>query len=321
MRRRYAVALCAIAFVAGFALARHPADAPLAAARQNAAKSSLPDNIGTSAASVALPPLPADLATLDGADFVRQMPELERLARNGSLAAMRVLFDRLNGCVNYVASDDDLIRANANANFERQLDVGRQIRAHIDPSKLPPSLPDEAELQARRDADIRDAFALRERCTTLSAAQVSHRFDWLLALIERRDRQSVLAATQFGGVRVADVERTRYTDMLSRLAESEGNAFNEAIATGDIEMLRRAMNAYVQTNRQLLPFDPRRAYAYAYALSLADGMASADEQRQATQTMTWLTSPGAPGALSAAAIEAARSEGRSIYRTCCAVQH
>jgi hypothetical protein len=260
--------------------------------------------------------LPADLASLDGKEFVDALPSLEALARGGNLDAARVLYKRLRSCIAFDKSSDEEIRGRENANYQRQVEISRQIRREYPDRPVNPMF-DEASLRREYESALKADFDQRDLCTSLAPQQVDQYLDWAQFALERQDRKTVLDATIPGNIGVSGIERVRNAERLMEIADIERNDLNNLIATGDRAALERAAYAYASDSNGLLSRDPELAYTYAYTLSLAGG--NGNDLPQITAMLKSLSSGQGPfPPLTAQQIDAARAKGLALFESCCA---
>lgn len=325
MKSSWIAALLLAGLALGFALGGVQHGAPARRDAAPAPTSAAPDAVNSSPAAKAQAApkqkLPAaSLQDLDGMEFVRALPSLQAQAKAGDAEAMRLLYKRLGSCVLFRARTDEEIHAEENRQWEQQLEFTRDFDAHHpDRPRQPPF--DEASLIVARDRSVREAFDRRDLCTSVSEQQRESRLDWLQRLIDRHDRATILDATAPMALHVSGIERVRNAERLVQLAQSERDALDVLIASGDIGAIDSAMRAYSQ-HEGLLDRDAERAYAYAYALSLIGAQLEESQRQRAASTMQMLLKdiPGYPP-LSADQAEQARAVGLALYQRCCAAAH
>lgn len=260
--------------------------------------------------------IPADLASLDGKEFVDALPSLEALARGGNFDAARLIFRRLRSCVDFHASSDQELRSRENADYQRQVEISRRIRREHPDRPVNPMF-DEVSLTRAHERALKADFDQRDLCTSLAPQQVDQYLDWAQFALERQDRQMVLDATIFGEISARGIDRLRNAERLKEIADIERNDLNNLIATGDRAALERAMYAYASDSNGLLPRDPELAYMYAYALSLAGGNGN-DLTQISTMMQSLASGQSFYPPLTAQQIEAARAQGLALFESCCA---
>jgi hypothetical protein len=256
------------------------------------------------------------LEALDGKRFLAALPDLLARAYNGNVDAMRLVDRRFDSCAAYVVRSDEEMAQVTDREYERQLDIVRQLRAAHPQQALPPSLDEEA-LAAQHAERLRQATEQNDLCRGLTAAQIETRLVWAQRLVEAGDRDTILGLTRSEN-RLQGADRLRNAERLAQLAISEDDALDRLIGTGDLDALERAMRAHDGMNAKVVRRDPQRAYVYAYALSLAAG----DDQergRAAAAEMGFLERGGGPiVALTPAQIEQAGIAGAALFKRCCA---
>ena len=245
--------------------------------------------------------LPADIAELDGAEFVAAMPELERRARAGDESATRLLLRRLQDCVVYFPRPEEDVRREIDEQYERQLAIQKQY-----PSTDPRFVIDEGWRTAR----LKAASDARERCSRLTSRQIGSRFDWASLALSRHDRDAIVKEVLPQSFFPTDPERFRYADKLIALAQQESIELNRLVEAGDLDAMTSAANIYSREDfGRFGAADLPRAYAIAYAVSLAQ---DSDHQSQVEQVMKTIGPR-----LSAQQMDEARRLGQALYDRCC----
>jgi hypothetical protein len=277
-----------------FDVARNPkppaaAPAPKPAAAAHAPRMALPDS----------------LDSLDGAEFIAAMPELEQRARDGDQKAALLLIHRLQECTYRAVQGVDEIRAGVDSEYARQLDIqkkwGGDNAVVID--------------EAWRANELKKAFDFRDRCLALTAQARGRRLDVAELALARHERDVVLDLVR-GSLFAEDAERVRYVDRLGAIADAERREIGRLVEAGDREAMDAAVVAYSSDNFGVIEADWSRAYAIAYALSLAGGLPQFRMEWLQHRVDALLTLPGQD--LSPEQVEAARAEGAALYSRCCA---
>jgi hypothetical protein len=282
-----------LAFRQGERAAAHESrvDAPAAPAAAPVARKTA----GAPAPRVALPDT---LESLDGAEFIAAMPELERRAREGDQPAALVLIHRLQECTNRAIEDVDQIRKRVDDEYAHQLDIQKHWQG------------DKAFVidEAWHANALKRAMDFRERCLALTPQALARRIDvaeWALA----RHEHDVVIDLVRGALSSDGAERVRHVDRLSAIADAERAEIARLVEAGDRNAMEAAALAYGRDNFGVIDADPPYAYAIAYALSLAGGIQPF--------RMDWLLRR-AGEQLSPEQIDAARADGAALYARCCA---
>jgi len=265
-------------------------------------------------AAVSVVVSPDNLRKLNGKEFVDALPSLEKLARNGNLDAVHLLYDRLASCADYQKKSDEEIRTSENDNYQHQIEVTRKIRAEHPNISLPSSANEDALKHTYEEA-LKRAFDERDLCTALTPLQIESRLDWVQFALERHDRTAILDAAALRNIGVRGIERIRNAERMVQMAEIEKTDLDDLIATGDVTALERAAYAYGSDLPGILSRDPELAYTYAYALSLLDGN-EMQQQMNAQMVQSIASGQGFYPPLTEQQIANARAAGLALFQQC-----
>lgn len=253
--------------------------------------------------------LPDELWNLDGEAFLSALPELERRARGGDMAALRVIYRRSTDCVGYLPRTDDEIRAHAEENYARSVDIERDARARNPDWKLPPGIPTAAE---QREHSLRAGSDRRTVCTTLTPADLERRFDWARLALEQHDHRMIIDLGGAGHLQVDTPELVRNAERLIDLQEIERVELDRLVGMGDMDAIARAaISASNQYMPSLTPYDPVRSWALAKVWLLAN---PGSDKWGMQARMDRLEKE----ALTSAHMEQARAQADELYARCCA---
>jgi hypothetical protein len=255
----------------------------------------------------------AYLKKLDGKEFLRLMPWLESLARDGNMAVVRALFERLHACVGFQNESEEDIRHHADEHRRARIDWAKKNQADYPNDTAATQLV--ASENAEYESRLKDALDTHAFCSGLTPQQIGKRLDWFKLAMERQDRAMLLLMT-YGEVETTGIERVRYAEKLNEIADLVRINFDDTIATGDLTVLERAAYAYSSPSTTILQHDSELAYSYAYARFLVGG--AEVEQQQISALMDGLAKGNMNyPPLSAEQIDAARDKGSALFKQCC----